>query len=117
MFHRRAELREAVDASWEVALPLSGLREGEMVGLCLAGREVLLINLGAEGIHAYNNRCPHAGSLLSRGHLEAANLRCPSHLWEFDARTGEGLNPQHCWLRRYPVKVVDGMVLVQARAA
>jgi hypothetical protein len=56
MFHRRAELREAVDASWEVALPLSGLREGEMVGLCLAGREVLLVNLGAEGIHAYNDQ-------------------------------------------------------------
>ena len=86
-----------------------------MVGLSLAGRDVLLVNLGGDSIRAYDDRCPHAGSLLSRGELRAASLFCPSHSWEFDIRTGEGLNPQHCRLRSYPVSVVDGVIMVQLR--
>lgn len=70
------------------------LWEGEMIGVRLAGADVLLVNLGPDGIHAYDNRCPHAGSRLSDGRLSAANLRCGAHLWEFDVRTGEGVNPR-----------------------
>jgi toluene monooxygenase system ferredoxin subunit len=84
-----------------------------MVGVSLGYVDVLLVHLASGEIHAYDNRCPHAGSRLSEGHLGATILRCPAHQWEFDVRTGRGINPIDCKLRRYPVKVVDGDILVQ----
>jgi toluene monooxygenase system ferredoxin subunit len=99
--------------AWVAALPLEQLWEGEMVGLRLKHAEVLLINLGPEGIRAYDNHCPHAGSLLSEGQLRRGLLVCASHLWEFDVRTGEGVNPRSCQIRKLPVQVIDGTVMVQ----
>ena len=96
-----------------VALRLDELWEGELVGLRLGDADVLLVNLGQGDIHAYDNHCPHAGSPLSEGKLSATRLVCATHLWEFDARTGRGINPTRCRLRRYPVKIVDGVVMVQ----
>jgi toluene monooxygenase system ferredoxin subunit len=84
-----------------------------MVGVHLVGADVLLVNLGNEEIHAYDNRCPHAGSRLSEGRLHTNLLQCGTHLWEFDVRTGEGVNPSSCKLRSFPVKVVDGAVMVR----
>lgn len=98
---------------WTFAVALADLWEGEMVGLRLGCTDVLLVHLGGEEIHAYDNRCPHAGSRLHEGRLMGATLRCAAHLWEFDARTGHGVNPRSCRLRRYPVKIVDGAVLVK----
>jgi toluene monooxygenase system ferredoxin subunit len=99
--------------AWSVALPLDELWEGEMVGLRLGRADVLLVNLGKGEIRAYDNRCPHAGSRLSEGRLSAATLKCGSHLWEFDLRSGDSVNPRNCGLRCYPVKVVDGVVMVR----
>ena len=108
-----AARREESDGVWLEALPLDELWEGEMVGLRLGETDVLLINLGQDGVHAYHDRCPHAQSLLSEGRLRAATVQCAAHLWEFDARTGDSVNPRNCKLRRYPVKIVEGVVLVQ----
>jgi len=104
---------------WVLALRLDDLWQGEMVGLRLGDADVLLVNLGGGEVRAYHDRCPHAGSLLSMGHLKATTLRCASHLWEFDLRTGDGVNPRTCRLRSYPVKIVAGdvMVLVPAGRA
>lgn len=103
------------DPAWSVAMRADDLWEGEMLGLQVDGADVLLIRLGPDEIHAYDNRCPHAGARLSNGHLMAdkGKLLCASHLWEFDARTGRGINPRVCSLHRYPVKVEHGDVLVQ----
>jgi toluene monooxygenase system ferredoxin subunit len=98
---------------WTRAISLDDLWEGEMVGVRLGGADVLLVNLGGGEIRAYDNRCPHAGSRLSEGRLRAAVLQCATHLWEFDARSGHGVNPESCRLRPYAVKVADGMVLVR----
>lgn len=105
------------DGTWVVALALADLWEGEMVGVCIGDLDVLLIHLGGGEIRAYDNRCPHAGSRLSEGHLRKTSLLCGWHLWEFDVRTGAGLNPSHCSLMRYPVRVMDGNVWVRVPRA
>ncbi|HEY4012202.1 MAG TPA: Rieske 2Fe-2S domain-containing protein [Polyangiaceae bacterium] len=87
--------------------------EGEMVAVRVEGADVLLVRLEGGEVRAYDNRCPHAGSPLSEGRLYAATLTCATHLWEFDARTGDGINPRGCKLRRHPVHVVDGVVRVR----
>lgn len=102
---------------WLVALAVDDLWEGEMVGVRVGGVDVLLVNLGGGDVHAYENRCPHAGARLSEGHLSATTLRCGVHLWEFDPRTGAGVNPRNCRLRRYAVKVEGGSVMVRVRGS
>jgi toluene monooxygenase system ferredoxin subunit len=104
---------ECQERGWAVALLLDELWEGEMVGVRLGDADVLLVNLGKDGVHAYDNRCPHAQSRLSEGRLSTATLQCAAHLWEFDIRTGAGVNPRSCRLRRYPVRIDDGVVMVQ----
>lgn len=103
---------EANDA-WFLAITLDDLWEGEMTRVRVGGADVLLVHLPQHEIHAYDNRCPHAGAPLHEGQLHLTTLRCSRHLWEFDAQTGLGINPKLCRLRRYAVKVVDGCVFVQ----
>jgi toluene monooxygenase system ferredoxin subunit len=100
-------------SAWLPVLYLDDVWEGEMVAIRVADADVLVVHLGDGEIRAYDNRCPHAGSPLSEGRLSDATLTCATHLWQFDARTGEGINPRGCKLRRYPMRVVDGVVVVR----
>ena len=108
-------MTEDSQTTWTVATTLDELWEGEMVGVRLSEADVLLVRLGAAEVHAYDNRCPHAGSRLSEGSLNGTVLQCGTHLWEFDACTGQGVNPANCRLHRFPVKIADGSVLVQLK--
>jgi toluene monooxygenase system ferredoxin subunit len=100
-------------SAWLPALPLDDVWEGEMVAVRVGGADVLVVNLGNGELRAYDNRCPHAGSRLSEGRLDAATLRCRAHHWEFDVQTGAGKNPRSCQLRQYAVRVEGGIVQVQ----
>jgi 3-phenylpropionate/trans-cinnamate dioxygenase ferredoxin subunit len=92
-------------------------------------RSVGVFNLNGE-FYALRNRCPHQGGpvCLGRlsGFLEAAGvgeyvysrageiLRCPWHGWEYDVKTGQSwYDPVHPRVRRYPVAVEPGRVLVE----
>jgi toluene monooxygenase system ferredoxin subunit len=91
----------------------AGLRPGEMKGLVVDTTRVLLVNVGGD-VCAYEDSCPHRGVALSCGQLEASGtLTCAMHLWQYDARTGEGLNnPRSAALRRLPMKLEDGGIWV-----
>jgi toluene monooxygenase system ferredoxin subunit len=98
--------------AWVRAMAIEELWENEMVRVRLGEIDLLVVHLSGNEVHAYDNRCPHAGSPLSEGTLNSATLRCSVHFWEFDARTGEGINPRNCNLRRFPTRIVDGHVMV-----
>jgi nitrite reductase/ring-hydroxylating ferredoxin subunit len=68
------------------------LWDGEMESYDLDGREILLVRLDGE-YHAYDGTCPHKSTALITGTLEGNLLTCGAHEWEFDARTGQGVNP------------------------
>ena len=87
---------------------LASLWPGEMKGIAVGTMKVLLLNLDGD-VRAYEDSCPHRGVALSCGKLEPASgtLTCAMHLWEYDARTGRGLNPRGVGLRRLPMKVED----------
>jgi toluene monooxygenase system ferredoxin subunit len=106
-------VRALEEEPWTLSLPLADLWEGEMVGLRLERADVLLVKLGDDEIRAYDNRCPHTGSRLSDGCLRGTTLRCASQASEFDLRTGDGITPQCCKLRSYPVQVIEGTVMIQ----
>ena len=90
---------------------LDDVWSGEKVGLQVSGRPLLLVNV--EGtICAYEDRCRHKGVRLSEGRLEGSTLTCAAHGWEYDARTGRGINPDSALLTRYPVKIEGNDILV-----
>jgi toluene monooxygenase system ferredoxin subunit len=84
---------------------------GEKVGVVVQGRPVLLVNVDGE-VCAYEDRCQHKGVRLSEGRLDGFVLTCAAHGWQYDARTGQGINPASVVLPRFDVKVVGDDVFV-----
>jgi toluene monooxygenase system ferredoxin subunit len=78
---------------------LDDLWSGEMLGLEVAGNNILLVNVD-DRIYAYSDACPHQKSRLSEGSLTGKTLRCARHHWEC---TGRGINPQNACLQALPV--------------
>ena len=89
------------------------LWDGEMRGQVLAGRKVLVLRIDGH-FYAYEDRCAHLGVALSAGRLDGHVLTCSAHHYQYDARTGAGINPRRCALPRFDVKVEAGQVLVDA---
>jgi toluene monooxygenase system ferredoxin subunit len=87
------------------------LWDGERLALVLGGQRVFLVRFGAD-VMAYEDRCAHRGLPLSHGRLEGCVLTCPVHEWQYDLRTGEGVNPHGARLRRCAVKLEAGRILV-----
>lgn len=89
------------------------LWSGELKGCVVEGRKVLLVRSG-EVVTAYEDRCAHLGVPLSKGRLEGDVLTCSAHEWQYDARTGRGINPSTACLKAFPVKIDQGQVWVDA---
>jgi toluene monooxygenase system ferredoxin subunit len=85
--------------------------DGEMRGITIQGRRVLLVHAGGE-LHAYEDACPHRGMPLSQGKLADCTLVCSFHGWSYDVRSGRGINPESARLRAFPVRVEGDDVLV-----
>lgn len=94
-----------------VALPEAELWTGEMRGVELEGQRVLLLRL-EDGVRAYEDRCSHLGVPLSRGTLSGCVLTCSAHHFQYDARTGDGINPRSVRLVPLPSRVTAGDILV-----
>lgn len=63
------------------------LESGKMMGVEVGGKEVLLVNLGAE-YYAIGNRCTHMSCMLSDGTLDGDKVHCVCHGSVFDVKTG-----------------------------
>jgi toluene monooxygenase system ferredoxin subunit len=101
-----------VTGRWrETALTLDDLWDGDITAVSVDGEMVLLANVDGE-VYAYSNRCPHQASPLDEGDLDGRTLTCAKHLWEFDAVTGCGINPDDARLKSYGCRVEDGTILV-----
>jgi toluene monooxygenase system ferredoxin subunit len=87
------------------------LWSGEMMGLEVNGKPVLLVNIDNR-IYAYADACPHQNSRLSEGTLADRILRCARHQWEFDVCSGSGVNPQNACLMPFPIRLVGEDILV-----
>ena len=99
------------------------------------GIEVGVFRLGDE-FFAYENKCPHLEGPVCRGKIlplvteavakdgtssgrvfskERVNVICPWHGYEFDIRTGVHPTDKRIRLRRVPVHVSDGAVVITVR--
>ena len=74
--------------------------------------DVLIVRVPGGDVHVYQGVCPHQDQQLADGDFDGSFITCFGHLWQFDARTGRGVNPADCALARYPTKVIDGHLRV-----
>ncbi len=88
---------------------------GEKLSRVVDGRRVLLINYQGT-VCAYEDRCRHQGVRLSEGRIVDHVLTCAAHGWEYDIRTGSGINPDNVRLRRYGVKIEGIDILIDTTA-
>jgi toluene monooxygenase system ferredoxin subunit len=88
------------------------LWEGDAEGLQVEGEEVLLACMPGDEIRAYQGTCPHQQQSLAEGDMDEHVLTCPGHLWEFDLRTGRGVNPSGCQLFTYEIKREGDRILL-----
>ena len=74
------------------------------------GREVALVNLGEDGVHALEAVCSHEHAWLDEGEVDTdeGTIECPKHGSTFDVATGKALTlPAIAPVASYPV-TVDG---------
>lgn len=90
---------------------LDELWSGEMMAVSIDGRNVLLVNTN-DVVRAYVDACPHMRTRLSQGLLQDHVLTCATHQWQFDVRTGRGINPEIASLEEFPVRIENGEILV-----
>jgi nitrite reductase/ring-hydroxylating ferredoxin subunit len=88
------------------------LWDGEMDCFRAGDTTILLLKLDGQ-FHAYQGDCPHQGASLAEGELDGGLLTCTAHRWQFDARSGQGVNPKSARLKCFPVHVVERKVLIE----
>jgi nitrite reductase/ring-hydroxylating ferredoxin subunit len=92
------EIRLAFDA-----IPLGGKAEGK------AGDDAVLFLRDADGVRAFQAKCPHLGAPLAKGEICGGRLYCPWHKAAFAVADGSLEEPPALEpLTRYPVRIEGG---------
>lgn len=95
-------------ATFVRVLDADALEPGVPTAVDVQGLAVCMVRL-ADGVVAFEDRCPHRGTPLSEGTLCGTTLTCRAHTWEFDVRTGELLRLRApASLRMLEAREVDG---------
>jgi toluene monooxygenase system ferredoxin subunit len=99
--------------AYEKVCTMDDVWEGDMDSFETAsGTDVLVVGVDGGDIKAFQAMCPHQEMELVEGEFDGKVLTCKAHLWQFDCRTGKGINPDDCKISEYPVKIDDDDVLV-----
>jgi len=78
------------------------------------GGDIAVFRTGADEVYALRDRCPHAAGPLSNGIVHGRSVTCPLHNMVFDLESGRALGPDACTAATVPVRVVDGVIQIQA---
>jgi 3-phenylpropionate/trans-cinnamate dioxygenase ferredoxin subunit len=84
---------------------------GKGRSVTIAGKEVALFNVDGT-IYAMDDSCLHQGVSLGNSMLEGKIVTCRGHGWRYDVTTGNTAHVPDYGVASYPVKVVDGKILV-----
>jgi nitrite reductase/ring-hydroxylating ferredoxin subunit len=90
---------------------LDELPMGQGTVVTIANRDVALFNVGGT-IYAIENACLHQGQSLGSSSLDGCVVTCRAHGWRYNVTTGQTLHVPDYGVRTYPVKVVDGTIMV-----
>ena len=98
-------------AEFVEAARLHQVAQGTGTTVTVAGKDLALFNVDGL-VYAMDDACLHAGGSLGSGQLEGKIVTCPAHGWTYDVTTGSTMNVPDYGVSCYPVKIVDGKVLI-----
>lgn len=98
-------------AEFVEVMGLEQLPSGRGTTVSVAGKEVALFNVDGS-IYAIDDSCLHHGVSLGSSTLEGKIVTCRGHGWRYDVTTGNVAHVPDYGVASYPVKVVDGKILV-----
>src|ERR1700712_57162 len=102
--------------SMQQAARFDELQEDRGTRVSIADAPILLVREG-EQVHAFSADCPHAGAPLEEGAICNGRIVCPWHKGTFAVADGSLIEPPPlAGLKRYPVAVENGDVLVSPHA-
>ncbi|WP_232525306.1 Rieske 2Fe-2S domain-containing protein [Mycobacterium intracellulare] len=109
-----SETESVSEMRWFDAGDVDELWEGDVVEFDADGDQVLIARLDGGEIKAFQGTCPHQEYPLGSGVFDTDScvLTCAGHSWEFDLRTGTGVNPTGSELYSFPVRVVESKIEV-----
>ncbi|MDI9349824.1 MAG: Rieske 2Fe-2S domain-containing protein [Candidatus Symbiobacter sp.] len=91
---------------------LDDLWEGEMNAVEVNGHRIILVCLTGGEVRAFQATCPHQEFPLKDGTFDGQKIVCKAHLWTFDGNNGAGINPRHCKLAQYPVRIENDAIFL-----
>lgn len=96
-----------------VACRRQDLVDGQILEVT-AGSVSLAVAQCDDKIYAIHNVCPHKGAPLCQGtiSLRRGEIICPWHRFRFALATGKSATNEEVAVRTFPVRVVDGDVVV-----
>jgi|ERR1700682_5553781 nitrite reductase/ring-hydroxylating ferredoxin subunit len=77
----------------------------------IAGKDVALFNVDGS-VYAIDDSCMHAGASLGNGKLDGKIVTCRAHGLRYDVTTGHLTSSPGFGVAAYPVKVLDGKIMV-----
>lgn len=80
-----------------------------------AGR-LAVFRTALDEVYVLDDRCPHRGGPLSQGMVHGRQVQCPMHGLNVDLETGEAVAPDEGCVKRFPVKVEGGRILLLVEA-
>jgi nitrite reductase (NADH) small subunit len=92
-------------------IPRRGARVVRTPRGCLA-----VFRTGADEVFALDDRCPHQGGPLSQGIVHGRAVTCPLHAWVISLESGEAQGADEGRVRRHPLRVAAGRLLLGAAA-
>jgi 3-phenylpropionate/trans-cinnamate dioxygenase ferredoxin subunit len=101
-------MAEFVEVLREEELP-----PGRSTSVTVAGKDIAMFNVDGT-IYAMEDSCLHQGSSLGNSVLQGKVVTCRGHGWRYDVTTGYVAHVPGYGVRTFPVKVVDGRILVDA---
>jgi nitrite reductase/ring-hydroxylating ferredoxin subunit len=78
----------------------------------MKGKKICIIKF-KDNWFAFAGNCPHAGGLLSEGHIDAiGNVVCPQHRYKFSIKNGRNTSGEGYTLKTYPAELrADGLFI------
>ncbi len=92
-------------------IALDRLPAGKAQVVRIAGKEVALFNVDG-AVYAIDDACPHAGVSLGSSKLRGQIVTCRGHRFGYDVTTGQCVSIAGLRAASYPVKIVDGKIMV-----
>ena len=97
-------------ADFVEAAELDSIPPGKSLVVKIGGADVALFNVEGN-VYAIGDSCAHAGASLAAGKLAGKIVTCRAHGLRYDVTTGQ-VTTGGFGVAAYPVKVLDGKVMV-----